>query len=77
MSIPGFFGIPFIPSAPAPVPFSQMRYQPPRMRSGWTPSEHALPSAAVNGTERDVIMAARQKRARKNLLRSLTIGVLR
>lgn len=67
----GLFGL----LAPlAPVPFSHMRFQPRRMRSGWTDRTHTPLSAAITSADYDAILRATIKRERKGAARLARMG---
>lgn len=45
--------------------------------NGYTQPRHATPDPHMTDADLDAVVAAMEKRLRKNLLRSLTIGALR
>ena len=67
------FGNSMVAIPTRPVPFSQMRFQPPRMRSGWTQRRHATLADASTDLDRAAITRAETKRSRQGVVRQAAV----
>lgn len=56
-----------------PVPFSQMRYQPPKMPRGWVRRRHSALADADTATDREAITRAKAKRSRQGIARRVAV----
>ena len=71
--LPLLLGHALVATPVRPVPFSQMRYQTPRMPRGWVRRRHSVLADADTTTDREAITRAKAKRSRQGIARRIAV----